>query len=279
MNETLRDRMRGRAWTVTFDEGGLRCVAKDRAAYVPYDAIVDATIANTFFGRTVLVLDGSGEGDETRIELANGNPFDVLAAVLAAVTRPHASSRLPALGRNDDSLDAWLSRVRSLAAGEGSAGYRDGSVTIEPSALVTTLGDAAASTEERAACAHALLELGTDDALAAVARILVSRAVPPLVLVATHLARAGTVLVGDDLFSDVRGWLDPRDAAEASSLAKRSDDAQAQRLASVLGEAQREAAAALDNAAAATRGRKLHSLPAGGGGLDTSKWIGRSWGL
>jgi hypothetical protein len=226
------------------------------------------------------VLEVEGEASEhcdVRLGVANSNPFDVLGAIIAYISRPHASSRVPSLRRSkEEGLDAWLARVRRMAVGEGGAGYRDGSTTIDVTTLTTTLEEGDASAEERAAAAHALLEIGTDDALTCVARVLVTRAVPPIVLVATHLARAGSAIVDAELFAEMIDFCST-DAADRS-LPRRDDDDQARRLAAILARETAEAAAALEAAAAETRGRKNHSLPAGSQ-FESMRWIGRSWGL
>jgi len=271
--------------TIALDEGGLRCLSgrEGEALYVPYDVIEDATIANTYFGRTllVLVLDlDLGGHVEMEIEIANGNPFDVLGAVIAHVARPHASSRLPQLGRKGMALDAWLARVRGGVTGEATAGYRETMAgAVDVPLLAATLDDADAPVDERAAAAHALLEIASDDALFAVASVLVARAVPPIVIVAVRFGRGGRAIVDEDVLTDMRALLSADDArAVTATLAVREDPEVEARIATALERAQRAAVEEIERArASSARGRRL--AHATGGITDPARWIGRSWAL
>jgi hypothetical protein len=280
MEKSLRKRARG-LLTVGLDEGGLRCSSRRHAFYVPYDEIVDAAIDNPFIGRTVLVLHLAREEAPLRIQLANANPFDVLGAVLVHVARPHPSTRIPALARGDSALSEWLERVRRLATGADKGSYRDAAVCpLDLAALAAALADENASCDERAAAAHALLEIDTDETLPVVAHVLVTRAVPPMVLVASRLGRGGRAFVDEELLADLCALLPARDAAAVPALSGQAqDDSQVHRAAAAIERAKKDAARAFEAAAASgSRGRKLHPLTASGA-LDTSRWIGRSWGL
>lgn len=259
--------------------------------YVPFAALADATLDTTVFGRTVLVAT-LASGGEVRIKLANGNPFDVLGAVMAHVGERRSGGTAlqpghPAFERGDAALGAWLESVRRDAC--GAEAYRAAPAPRE--LLAALLDDEGGAVSQRAAAAHALLALGADEDLATVARALVSRAMPPLVLVAAALAPGGAALVDDDLLVEM-GRLLPagdRDAFAGMTMAgmtmQRSDPARAARVAAALVIAKQlasdevHAATAEGQARAGTR-RALHPVSSSSGASSNAgRWVGRSWGL
>lgn len=273
--------------SVELDEGGLRCTWRDGgAAYVPFEALADATVDTTLFGTTVLVTTMT-TGEEVRFKMANGNPFDVLGAIVARIaerSRPDAEVRAGhhAFDRGELSLGAWLDSVRRHAC--GAEAYRD--AAPDRAAFAALLDDDRTAAPLRAAAAHALLTMGTDDDLALVAQALVHRALPPLVLVAAGLAPGGCALVDDELLAEMKALLPSRDRDEITvGAVERADPAQSKRVAAALTMAKeqasddaRQAAVAHARAHAGDGARRpLHPVSAAAG--NAGRWVGRSWGL
>ena len=254
--------------TFAVDEGGLRCRWKKGAAYIAFHEIVDASLADSFFGPPALVLDVAGE--KRRLPIANANPFDVLGAVLANAGRPWPSRRLTALARADRDLLSWLEVVRDRTAPQ----YREAAASV--ALLAGILADAAASIDDRAAAAHALLTLGGDSAVAEVARTCVTRALPPLVLVAARLAPGGAALVEDELFTDLRDYLPPADAAAAAAAPSQTNDENAAKIRAALEQAKHEASLTFSRGDPHVSRKRAQVMA---GGVDTTRWVGKSWAL
>jgi hypothetical protein len=269
--------------TIALDEGGLRCTWRDGAAYVPFEVLADATLATSVFGTTVLTAT-LATGDEIGIKIANGNPFDVLGAILARLGERASTVplRYPAFDRGELALGGWLENVRRHACG-GEA-YRES--PPDRAAFAALLDDDGAGAAPRAAAAHALLTIGADEDVAVVAHALVTRAFPPLVLVAVGLAAGGLAFVDDELLAEMTALL-PAGDREAAALvaAGRSDPAACARVAAALAIAKqaasdeaRSAAEAHARVHAAEGGRRaLHPVSTGAG--NAGRWVGRSWGL
>ncbi|MDB4937633.1 MAG: hypothetical protein JWP87_4605 [Labilithrix sp.] len=269
--------------TVGLDEGGLRCTWRDGgAAYLPFDAVADATLGASVFGKTLLVIT-LATGGTISITLANGNPFDVLGAVVARLGERRTDEPVthPAFERGDAELGAWLERVRRHASG-GEA-YRE--APMDHGAIAALLDDDAAGAGLRAAAAHALLTAATDEDLATVAGALVTRALPPLVVVAAGLAAGGSALVDDGLLAEMSALLPSPDREAVATVAARTPERTSpdacERVASARQAATDAARRALEGDARAHAGeggrRMLHPVSTGAG--NGARWVGRSWGL
>jgi hypothetical protein len=269
--------------TIALDEGGLRCTWRDGgAAYLPFEAVADATLGASVLGKTLLVVKLAA-GGEVSIKIANGNPFDVLGAIVSRLGERGADLRAThrELERGELDLGAWLENVRRHAS--GSEAYRD--APVDRAALAALLDDDAAHATVRAAAAHALLTIGGGEDLAAVAHALVNRALPPVVLVAASLAAGGSALVDDDLLAEMTALLPPDDraavAAVAAAATGRCDPSACDRVAAArqaASDAARTATEAHARAHAGEGGRRLlHPVSTGAG--NAGRWIGRSWGL
>lgn len=273
--------------TVALDEGGLRCTWRDGAgAYLPFEAVTDATLDTTLFGTTMLVLT-LASGGEVRVKIANGAPFDVLGEIVAHVGERRVVGAAappptePAFDRGDLELGPWLEAIRRHVCGRDA--YRD--VPPDRELFAALLEDERCSTALRAAAAHALLALGTEDDLERVALALVGRALPPLVLVAAGLGPGGAALVDDDLLAEMSALLSPRDrAAVAEATTERSEPAQAARAGTALLAATvavsneaRDAAEARERSHVGASGRRaLHPVSVADNG---GRWVGRTYGF
>lgn len=273
--------------TVALDEGGLRCAwARGGAAYVPFESISDATLRNSLFGTTLLVLT-LAPSDEIAIKIANGNPFDVLGAVVAHLgeSRPDRRVAHPhAFERGELDFSGWLDGVRRHACGREA--YRE--APVDRAALAALLDDEAASAALRAAAAHALMTIAGDDDLDAVAHALVNRALPPVVLVAVGVASGGSALVDDELIAEMTSLLPAHDRADVVAIAvaagangARCEPSACERVGVAKQRALDAARTEADANARAHAGgggrRALHPVSTGAG--NAGRWIGRSWGL
>jgi hypothetical protein len=260
---------------VALDEGGLRCTADDGAAYVPFASIADVDIETRLFGRVELVLTGV-EHDTLRIPLTNANPLDVQRACLLRRAERRAASVIDVpsvLVRGTAPFTEWLARVVGTTGERG--GYRDGAV--DAATLVAVLGDEHADAAARAAAAHALVASGSAEHLLAVARVFVAHALPPIVLVAAHLAPGGAALVSKDVASELLPFLAVEDARTCVQVA----DADRERLVAhalsvALDEARAAAEASSDADDHSPRRRRLAAPTAG---VGAAGWIGRTWAL
>jgi len=252
---------------VSVDEGGLRCEWASRSAYVPLDAIVDVDVERTFFGGARLVV----AAKDAKLRLEVENCVAVQGLVLLALQEARQGERLsePRLARDGRGVEAWLRDVAAHARGT----YREA-----PLDLVAVLSAPHAPAEERAAAAHALLEVGDDSQLREVARVFVTHALPPIVLAAAHVARGGGALVPDDVAREMSRFLARDDAEAFDAVVVDADADQERRVAAAFEHAKAEAlerARREDPPAGNSRWRRLSSPTTGG---DT-RWVGKTWAL
>jgi len=199
---------------VTVDDGGVRCVASRGGCYVPFATLVDASVDIGFFGGARLRLVDRGLRALT-FRIDPRDALEVQSEVLRgmrALPPPAAAideSPLVPLARRARPLLDWLASVGAIAIG----GYRSAPIDFEGARAC--LLDAAAPADLRAACAHAMLATAREEELSAVARAFALRALPPLVVVAARLGRAGAALVPDAMCEDALTVLDAADAAAA----------------------------------------------------------------
>jgi hypothetical protein len=261
---------------VSIDEGGIRLQTGAGRRYVRFADIADVELRTRMLrDPAVEVVLRSGEElslfvGASALEIHRG-----LVEHLASQRRPTSSAAL-AFGRERRSLIDWLSAVSDPT---GSNGYRE-----HAGGTAKLAEDENGDVEARAAAVHVLVRLEDGDGLVRVAKLLLGRALPPIVQVAARLAPAGRAFVSEGVLEAAMPFLDEADREEARSLLREP---------TAFGPAGRERD--LDRAAAEARRQldedartRASSQPDAHGRArtalamsdrDTSRWIGRSWGL
>jgi hypothetical protein len=266
---------------VTLDEGGLRRSegdTRDAHDYLAYDGIVDVELRTRML-RSPAVL-ALVHGGAERIVFVGPEALEIHRALVEhlASRRARSPTRAPeAWRRMGRPLPAWLAALEA----RGDVGYREDGGGLALARAV--LDDADADIEVRAAAAHLLVRFADDDDLAAAAKVLIARALPPLVIAAAWLAEGGPTIVTGARVADALRFLAPEDRsalltadlgveAPQPPVSARHADAVARAAHDIAEEARRSS-----SAPPAERGRARHGFA--GADRDTSRWIGKSWGL
>ncbi len=203
---------------VAVDDGGVRIQTKGSGRYVPFASVSDASVAFTVLNVALLRL-VMRDGSRTTVRIPKRDALEVQSDILQHLAPAEGDVALGegaavAFARNGQTLLDWLGSVARWA--QSSGGYR--SAALDHVTASATLADARVAAELRAACAHAMLSTGDEEELAAVARIVIDRALPPLVVVAVRLGRGGAALVPDRMCDEALPFL-PRDDQDAAAKA------------------------------------------------------------
>jgi hypothetical protein len=266
---------------VALDEGGARCLWGGGAGYVRFAEIEDVSLEDRLVGSPRLVL--ATAGGAIAMKIANAELLQVHGAIVRRLeeAKGHRPARaLPtAFARAGRGLAEWLAALAEAVL--GAKAYRD--APVENATLADVIADEHAEVDARAAGVHALVTTGEPDALHAVARTLVMHALPPLVLAAARLGRAGRALVDDEVMDEIAPFLDAADRAAVDALlVDGSHDLVDAHVAAALVSAKEEAIAEAKRAseAAGVRGTKWRRLQSRGpGAIDPGRWVGRTWAL
>jgi hypothetical protein len=264
---------------VSIDEGGVRLQAGAERRYVPFADIADVEL------RTRMLRDPAVE-----VVLRSGEQLSLFVGASAleihgglvehmAGQRRATSATARGFGRDRRSLIDWLSAVSDSAV---SSGYREAAGgTASPFEVAE---DENGDVEARAAAIHVLARLADGDELVRVAKLLLGRTLPPIVQVAARLAPGGWAFVSDGVLDAAMPFLDAADREEARSLLREPVPFGPAGPERDLGHAAAEARRQLDEDARArtssppdAHGRARTALSMSD--RDTSRWIGRSWGL
>jgi hypothetical protein len=262
---------------ISIDEGGLRQEEDDERRYLPFAQIADVELRTRIF-RAPSISIHLTSGEE-RTLLAGAAALDIHRALAEHLGgRPERARETARWPRGGRSVLSWIAELDDAA----DAGYRDGAQSLVT--LFAVAEDADAFIDERAAALHLLLRVAEGADLIRTAKIVLGRVLPPIVQVVVRLSPGGASLVTDEVALEAASFLEQTDREEVRTvLASSVFPASAEQLAAIAA-AMVELADETRRTASAPPGTGSRSRHGTGAGAvmsdrDTSRWIGRSWGL
>ena len=260
---------------ISIDEGGLRQEDGDERSYLPFAQIADVELRTRIFRAPSLgILMTSGE---ERTLLAGAAALDIHRALAehlgARRERARHAARWPRMGR---SIAAWLAELDDAT----EAGYRDDAQSR--ATLLAVAEDADAEIEERAAALHLLLRVAEGADLIRAAKVVLGRVVHPIVQVVVRLSPGGASFLSDAVALEAAAFLDGGDLDEVQRAVASSGPPASREQLDAIAAAKRELAEEVRRTSTAppgAGGRSRHGSGAAMSDRDTSRWIGRSWGL